>query len=226
MVATAETLLSGGLYTIDQTARLARLSPRILRRWLDGDPAGGEPALLRDMPKNDAQIFSFVDLVQALAIRALRKERRLSLQRIRVAINHAKELGIDYPFARQHQTYLFSDEVVLDVGGILVTVTGRHNRQQLMRPIAEPYLYDLSYDASGLANEYVPQRDGERRIVIRPNLRFGAPVVMPCGYTASTLINAFYSEGSTLGAAKEYDVTEDDVKFALRFDDFLGGIAA
>lgn len=229
MVATAETILTGGIYTLEQTAHLSRLSPRILRRWLDGG-VGREPALLRHMPKNEAQVFSFVDLVQALAIRALRKERRLSLQKIRDTINRAKELGIEYPFARKHQTYLFADEVVLEVAGTLVTVTGQHNRQQLIRPIVELYLDDLSYDESGLANEYVPQREGDRegdrKIVIRPTLKFGAPVVMPCGYTVSALINAVDSEGSILDAADAFGVEEDDVKFALRYDDMLVGTAA
>lgn len=225
MVATANDILSSGIYTIEQIARLARLSPRILHRWYDGDGGNG-PALIRHMPKNNAEALSFVDFVQALAIRALRKDRKLSLQKIREAIQHAETFGIKYPFARKHQTFLFSDEVVLEVDDTLVTVTGKHNRQQLIRPVVELYLDDLTFDDSGLAMQYVPLREGQRHILINPSIKFGAPIVMPCCYTAASLINAVESEGSIKGAAEAFEVAEEDVKFALRYDDFLAGMAA
>ena len=40
------------------------------------------------------------------------------------------------------------------------------------------------------------------------------------------LVTAVDSEGSIAGAANVYDVPEDEVKFALRYEDILAGIAA
>jgi uncharacterized protein (DUF433 family) len=84
------------------------------------------------------------------------------------------------------------------------------------------YLDDLTFDPdSGLASEYTPLKDNGRKIVINPSKQFGAPVVMPVGYTAGALIEAVESEGSIEAAAEAYGVDEADVKLALRYDDML-----
>jgi uncharacterized protein (DUF433 family) len=218
-----------GIYTIEQAARLARVSPRILRRWINGE-GEKEPAFDRKVPLNDADVIGFVDLIQALTIRALRKDRRITLQKVRDTIIEAEKLGVFYPFARKHKTYLFADDIVIKLeDGRLVQVTGKYKQQDLIKPVVELYLDDLSFDSvSGLANEYVPLRDADenRRIVISPKIKYGAPIVHPCGYTVGSLINAVDSEGSIESAAEAYDVNVADVKFALRYDDFLVGIAA
>ncbi|HVT90596.1 MAG TPA: helix-turn-helix domain-containing protein [Tepidisphaeraceae bacterium] len=227
-IATDNNILADGLYTVDQAAHLARLSPRSLRRWLDGE-GEKEAAVDRRFPSNELNALSFVDLVQALAIRSIRNAGTLSLQKIRLAIQEANKFGITYPFARQHTTFLFRDDIVIDVAGQLIQITGQYRRQQLIRPVVELYLKDLTFDPeSGLASEWVPLRDAkdDRRIVIKPTLQYGAPVVMNCGYTVNSLVTAVDSEGSPKAAADMYDVPEDDVIFALRYEDMLAGTAA
>lgn len=219
-------IFTEGMYTLDQAARIARATPQLLRGWFDG-ANDREPALIRRMPPTPARILSFVDLIQALAIRAIRKERRVSLQKIREAINGAKNLGIEYPFAHKHETYLFGDEVVLRVNELLIQVTGRHKQQELIRPVVELYLEDLAFDSeTGLACEYTPMQDGDRSIVVSPLISYGSPIVRPCGYTVASLISAFEGEGSVAGAAAAFGIDEGEVKLALRYDDFLSGIAA
>ena len=239
MVAPASNIFVEGIYTIEEAAHLARVKPRSLRRWLDGE-GGKEPALLRRIPKNDAGALGFVDLVQAMAVRAIRQKEIksargkdpviVSLQKLRKTVEEAERLGIQYPFARRHKTYLFRDDVVIEFeDGTLITVTGEYRQQHLMKPVVELYLEDLSFDPhSGLANEYVPLRDtnDERRVVIRPTLKYGAPVVMPSGFAVSSLVDAVDSEGSIAAAADMYEVDEADIKLALRYEDILAGSAA
>ena len=187
MVATiANNILLDGIYTLDQAAHLARLSPRSLRRWLDGE-GEQEPALTRRMPRNDAEVLGFIDFIQALAIRAIRNDGKLSLQKVRQTITEAEKPGISYPFARQHQTYLFADDVVIKlIDGRLIQVTGKYKRQHLIKPVVELFLDDLVFDPeTGLANQYVPLKNGKREIVINPAINYGVPVVMPGGYTVN-----------------------------------------
>jgi uncharacterized protein (DUF433 family) len=214
-----ERIFSEGLYPIDQAARLARVSPRILRRWFDSD----EPAMRRRLAKNDSDLVSFIDLVQSLAIRALRKKKKLSLQRVRQTIIEAEKMGVTHPFARKHQTYLFDDDVVLAFpDGRIVGCTGEYRGQHLFKPIIELYLDDLGFDPkSGLASRYTPLKDNGFSIVIDPSIKYGAPIVHPIGYTVSSLVAAVDSEGSIEDAAKAYDVDPSVVKFALRYDDYL-----
>lgn len=223
VAAVSDDIFAAGLYPIDQAARLSRLSPRVLRRWLDGDESN-QPAMRRRMPKNDADVLSFLDLVQALAIRALRKNGVLSLQKVRETIVEADRLGFPYPFARKHETYHFDDDVVICLAdGTVIGVTGKYKRQHLIKPIVEVYLDDLTYHLPlGLASRYTPLKDETgREIVIDPTIRYGAPTVLPCRYTVGSLISAVDSEGSIVAAADAYGVEEADVKFALRYDDML-----
>jgi uncharacterized protein (DUF433 family) len=78
---------------------------------------------------------------------------------------------------------------------------------------------------TGLASEYTPLKDDGAKIVINPLIKFGAPIVKPCGYTVATLIDAYESEGSIEAAADAYEVTRSEVKLALSYDDVLAGIA-
>jgi uncharacterized protein (DUF433 family) len=222
-------IFTEGLYTVDQAARLAQVSPQLLRNWLDGTTTR-DPAVFRRIPENDAEVVGFIDLIQTLAIRAIRTSRKLSLQKIRSTIIAARDLGIEYPFARKHQTFLFSDDVVIRVGNPpeerLIQVTGKYKNQHLLRPVTEPYLVDLSYDSNGLASEYSPLSDGDSKIVINPKKQYGAPIVVPSGYTVEALVNAYEGEGSLRGAADAFGITETEVKLAVRYDNFLSGIAA
>jgi uncharacterized protein (DUF433 family) len=218
-----------GLYTLDQAAHLTRLTTRSLRRWLDGE-ADKDPAILRKMPASDSKVIGFVDLIQALAIRAIRNSGKLSLQKVRQTITEAARLGVTFPFARRHQTYVFDDDVVIKLADeTLIQVTGKYKDQQLIKPVVELYLEDLSFDAAtGLATEFVPLRDNQSdaSIVINPARKYGAPLVMPRGRTVSSLVDAVDSEGSIAAAANAYEVPEADVKLALRYEDILAGIAA
>ena len=227
VVNAAENPLTMGIYTPVQAARLARLHTRTLERWVDGN-AHGEAVIDRQMPASESGVVSFVDFVQAMAIRAIRLERRLSLQKIRETIEHAREMGISHPFARKHQTYLFADDVVIWLveEDRLVEVTGKYKKQHLIRPIVELYLEDLGFDSTGLANRYDAMRDGDTRIVLDPEVNFGAPTVFPCRYTVGALLDAVQGEGSPEAAAVAYGVAERVVKLALRYDDVLSGTAA
>jgi len=219
-------IFTSGIYPVEEAARLARLSPRVLRRWLDG--SDDSPAAMdRMIPRNEAGVVGFIDLVQALAIRALRKSRQLSLQKIRQTIVEANKLGVSYPFARKHQTYLFVDDVVIRLeNGSIIQVTGKYRLQHLLQPVVELYLQDLVFDQDcGLAKRYVPLKRDSLEVVIDPLIKYGSPVVMPNGCTVSSLVDAANSEGSIQGAADMYEVAEADVEIALRYEDILAGTA-
>lgn len=216
-----------GLYTPEQAARLARLRTGTFKRWIDGN-ASGEAALDRMMPHSESGVVSFVDFVQAMAIRAIRRERKLSLQKIRETVVEANRRGVQHPFARKHQTFLFNEDVVVKLdGGELIQVTGKYKDQQLIRPVVELYMDDLVYDdVDGLACRYTAWRDGDRSIVIDPKVKYGAPVVYPSGFTVGALLSAVDGEGSPSAAAEAFEIDEKDVKIALRYDDWLSGTAA
>lgn len=210
-----------GAYTPQQASRLLGVRSDVVHRWVYGSDLGSA-AIIPQYPKHQGELVTFVDLVQAMAVRQIRLSRKLSLQKVRETVEAANRHGVKYPFARKHTTYVFADDVVLRLNdGRLIQVTGKYREQQLLEPIVQDYLDDMGFDDHGLANEYTPVRRGFRFATLRPSLNFGAPTVLPCGYTVRTLLDALEGEGSVEAAAQVCDVNEQDILVAQDCEQFF-----
>ncbi len=221
MVAISE-YLGHGLYTPAEAAMYARLQTRTLRRWLSGNRSGGR---VLDTEFNEADRVSFLDFVQALAIRNIRLQHAVPLQRIRQSVLIATQTyGLDYPFARRHTAYLDGAEIVIRIPGEeedFVQVSGKQAHQRVLEKIVAPYLSDLGYDASGLANRYTAFEYRSGSVIMDPAVRLGEPVIAECGYTARTVWEAVLSEGGIEEAAAALGIEPRYAALAWRYFDFL-----
>lgn len=221
------TFLGIGLYTPTEAAFYARVHTSTMTRWIHGNRRG-EPVVSAKLPGDPERTITFLDLVQALAIRAIRREHHVPLAKIREAVNHAQErYGIEHPFAMRHETYLFGKEVHIEVPDVgLVQVSGRHKDQIAMRKVAELYMDDLTFTGEGLASCYCAFERNGRKIVIDPSRRLGQPLIESCGYTAQALLDACRTEASVEAAVEICGVDREDVELAIRYEDYLLGPAA
>lgn len=235
MIVAAKSLLGKGAYTPAEAAFYARVKTQTLNRWLFGDGRGQSVVVPEVGEPDDEKIVTFLDFVQALAIRAIRSRHKITLTRIRQAVEIAQENNIQYPFAVAHTTYLFSDQqdqghgdIVLEIDGKLLQASGTHRKNYVMREIAELYMCDLHFDEqTGLANKYDAWVDQERgKIVMDPRVRFGEPYLETCGHTAETLWDAYQVEGGITPAARAFDVEDSDIELALLFYDHLISVDA
>lgn len=221
MVATAKDFLGIGMYSPAEAAMYARIATRTMSRWVHGD-ASGDAAIRAQVPDAAEKIVTFLDFVQSLAIRAIREQKTVTLQKIRQAIDYANEQGVTFPFARQHITYYFDNDIHIEVEGRgLLQASGRQRGQFALKPLVEMYLQDLSFNAEGLADKYTAFENNGVRIVMKPDYHFGEPVVESRGITAWTLWQACLSEGSAEAAAKAYGVTETEARVAYKFIDSI-----
>jgi len=215
---------ASGLYTVVEAAAYARMHVQTLNTW----PHGGTARLpLRGslIPKDEGRYLTFVEFVEALAIPNLRVNYKVSLQRIRQAINEAKEkYQIEYPFANKfHKTFLIGSDLHIILAGEQnpVQLSGRERGQESLRACLEQFMHDLEWDSQNSAAAYVayryPAKDRNITIKMRPSLCFGAPVVDGTGYTAETLWKAALAEGSEQKAAGYYEVDEESVIAACRY---------
>jgi uncharacterized protein (DUF433 family) len=228
VAASEDNLLGIGLYTPAEAALYARVSTRLLMRWLYGS-AAGEPVLRPQLAGQDHQLVTFLDFVQAMAIRAVRLEHKVPLAKIRQAIEHAENVyGLPYPFARRHVTYLFGSELVIKLReDEYVQVSGKSAQNRLITKVAEFYMTDLAFNQEGLADLYRPFVYRNCRVSLNPRVRLGEPLVESCGYSAQALWQAFRAEGSLDAAAEVCGVTTDEVEAACRYyDQILGSVAA
>ena len=228
MVASEPNLIGIGIYTPAEAAYYARVDTRTMLRWVHGNQAG-DPVIHAQLD-DDERTITFLDFVQALAIRAIRIKHKISLQKIREAVEHAQEkYHVEFPFAMRHRTYLFQKEIIIDLPDrlALVQITpGKHQDQMVMPEIAEPYLSDLSFSEDDLAVAFRAFEHGGRTITIDPHRRFGQPIVEGSGYSVQALLDAYQSEGSVESAARAYGVQPEDIFVALHYQDHLWGTIA
>jgi hypothetical protein len=214
--------LGNGLYSISEAALYSRVSAGMLNRWLFGSKVG--EAVIAPQFDESGKHVTFLDLVQTLAIREIRMQRRVPLGKFRQAIKEAKKrFDLDYPFARRHCTYLLGDELVIRPSpdqDDFIEASGRHRGQRLF-PFVEMYLDDLSFGPDGLANKYqiyVYQPTAKRRIRITmdPRYRFGEPL-LPSGHTPLTIWEAITAEGGIDRAARAYGIPKEEAEAAYQF---------
>ena len=230
MVARAKEYLGIGLYTPEEAAFYARVSTRTMNRWIYGNKQG-ERVIKPQKSSDQDRVVTFLDFVQTLAIRDIRTKHKVPLPKIRDAVDFARTKGIEYPFAVQHTTYLFSDaedkghgEVVINIDHQLLQASGHSRGNFVMKEVAELYMRDLYFNPdTGLAEQFVAWggRESEYRIVMNPHIRFGEPVVHPTGYTAQSLWEAYEIEGGIIAASKAFAVDVRAIELALDYYDHL-----
>lgn len=219
-----------GIYTSAEAAFYARVRAQTMRRWIFGDSRG--EAVIDAQLGDTEKVVTFLDFVQALAIRAIRVQYKIPLPKIRGAVEKAQEeFGVKYPLAMPHKTFVFSDrsgkghgELLIRIeSGKLVQLSGRESGNYVIKPVAELYMDHLKFDDRMMPYEFVAWSGEERSIIMNPRRRFGEPIVDPCGYTARTLWEANVDEGGLDAAAVAYGVAREDVALAVSYYDHLKG---
>jgi uncharacterized protein (DUF433 family) len=215
---------AAGLYTLKEAADYARMHHRTLAGWMYG---GTSISQLRppQIPLTEGKYLTFVEFVEALAIRNLRVNYDVPFQKIRQAVNEAKEkYGVEYPFSNKtHKTFLIKPDLHIRLGGgDLVQLSGKDRGQTSMKVCLEQFMHDLEWDATETANGYIayryPVQDQDPVIIkMRPGIYFGAPVVEGTGHTADTLWKAALAEGSMEKVAEYYEVNANSVIAACRY---------
>src|SRR5437773_5727084 len=109
---------ASGLYTVAEAAAYARMHVQTLKNWLYGGTAH-DPLRQSQIPKAEGRFLTFIEFVEALAIRNLRANYHISFQKIRSAVNEAKsKYGVEYPFAnKSHKTYLIGKDLHIVLAG-------------------------------------------------------------------------------------------------------------
>jgi uncharacterized protein (DUF433 family) len=222
--------LGVGIYTPTEAAQFVGVRTQQILRWVHGNKQG-QPVVSAQFP-GDRDYLTFIDMVQAMAFKAMRA-RKIPLVRIRDAAKYVEKRypELRFPFAYMHRTYIIEATrqiVILRPGDEkdFVQVSGHNKGQLVAEKILDEYMQRLEFDEEGRAVRFVPLKVGSRSIVLDPEIRSGQPRVWPCGYLVETLVSACHAERSIKGAAWAYDVKPDDVKIALKYEKGLRGRAA
>ena len=216
-------LLTTGVYTLPEAARLTGVPSANIRRWTlgyfffrDGQRRWSSPLVPPQLNAVEGvSALSFLDL-QELRLLHMFRERGASWQTLRIAHDRAKALiGHHHPFStgrfKSAGREILSEVALSESDRALENIV---SRQLVFKRFIAPYLRGLEFDENIVIRWY-PRRD--RRVIIDPKRSFGQPVVRE-GVPTRVLARSVRSEKSVERVARWYDVAASSVRAAVEFE--------
>ncbi len=217
-------------YSCAEVARYLTVSPSTVRAWIRGTTTGDkrqfQPVIER--PNSDSNLLSFVNLIEIHVLSSIRRNHRISLQKVRHALNYINnQFQTAHPLAnldfQTDQVDLFVDKF-----GEIFQVSGRDSGQISMRAVVEAYLDRIERNPSGLAIKLYPFTrteltglsivDQPKVIVIDPQVSFGRPVLVNTGIPTAILAERFKSGESISELRRDYDCKQSLIEEAIRYE--------
>ncbi len=222
-------LLTAGIYSIAEAARLVNIHPARLRAWICGHSDGSmRPLIKRDLPIIDHQIaLSFVNLIEARFIAAFARYG-ISIQSIRVMAEEAERyFGEPHPFAK---SAMFKTD-----GQKIYLASGKRTKDPKMydlktrnyampQVLSEGLKNDVEFAVGGLANVWYPRKAVAPSVTVSARVAFGKPVLKASGVPTIAITDALAAEDNDFGnVARWFGLTVDQVKQAQRFEVSIKG---
>ena len=164
-------------------------------------------------------LLSFINLVEAHVLDAIRRQHEISLQKIRKAIDYlSKDLGSRHPLVAQ-RFETDGVDLFIQLYGQLVNLS--QPGQLAMREVLEAYLRRIEWDAAGIVARLYPftrkrAPDEPRVIVIDPRISFGRPVLAGSGIPTVVIAERYKAGESIDQLADDYDRERLDIEEAIR----------
>lgn len=223
-----ETLLGIGFYTVPEAARLLKIAPLNIRRWLggyrftQGDKTVDMPPLWKpQLPSYDHHMeLGFRDLIELRVIKSF-LDAGLSILTVRNCLDYARGMaGDDHPFStRRFRTdgRTIFPESLRRTGEAEVLDLKSH--QYVIKKVIDRTFKDLDI-SHDIVTRWRPF-EGKQSIVIDPTRAFGQPITNSYGVPTIVLADALKAEGSVERVSKLYDVSPSAIRDAVKFEKSL-----
>lgn len=222
--AESDSLINCGLYTLPEAARLTRLLPSRIRRWLKGYQyrRGAEvrhsgPVLRESLSAESGFLeLSFLDLMELRCVHAFR-EQGVSWPVLRRSVERATALFGHHPFCR-HRLETDGRRIFADVAAKSgeKSLTDLFDSQSTFREILRPYLHGLEFEGDCVLRWW-PLGAGAS-VVLDPSRCLGKPIVARGSVPTLVLAQAVRTEENVRRVAELYEVSEKSVRDAVTFE--------
>lgn len=224
-------ILNARIYTIAEVARMAKLHPTRVRRWLHGYTYEYQNEKRRQGPvvgraENDGERYaSFLDLMEIRVAKQFIDEG-LSLFKVRNAFSEAaKVFGQDHPFARR-VFYTRGKQIFLQVGNFDSADVGNllhlfHDGQWAISDFIVSDATRIEFDPqSSVARRWWPLGKNEP-VVIDPAVGFGAATLKNSGIKTLNVYRLYKGEGESVEAvARWLKIRNAEVGAAIRWEEY------
>jgi uncharacterized protein (DUF433 family) len=209
-----------------EAARYLRLPPATLRAWTLGRPyptsAGPERFLPLIRPAGRKPVsLSFLNLIEAHVLRALRTDHGVPVKAVRQAIHYAEsKLGIERLLLSQ-ELRSKAGEVFLDRYGQLINLSA--SGQLAIRQVLEAHLRRVEWDGHHFPVRLHPfvlgdVPDASRPIVIDARVSFGRPTLAASGVSTAAIASRIDAGESRDAIAADYGVPVSEVDAAVVYE--------
>ena len=219
-------LLSAGIYTIPEAARLTKVPSARIRRWMKGynfraaknKRRHSEPVWTGQLPLVGGQIaVGFQDLMEIRFVDAFIREG-VSWKTMRHAHEAARRrLGTDHPFCTNRfetdgrHILLNEAETIADKRLIDIVTSQRE-----FDAIVIPFLKELDLE-DGVVRWWPMGR--ERFVVVDPERQLGQPIVTSSGVPTRVLSNSVRANGGSIeSVARWFEIAPGEVRDAVEFE--------
>jgi uncharacterized protein (DUF433 family) len=221
-----EWLFEQPTYTIREAAGFLYLPAATLRSWVAGRDYPTEAGPKRFRPivrvRNGSPILlSFVNLVEAHVLSAIRREHGVSLSKVRRALSWLeRHVPSPHPLA-DHELQTDKLDLFIEHYGGLINVS-RHGQVE-MRRVVVAYLARIDRNPNGIPIRLYPftRCHGAiepKPVVIDPEISFGRPVLVGTGIPTETVAERFNAGETIDELAEDYGRRRDEIEEAIRFE--------
>lgn len=219
-------------YGIWESAHLLKIPPATLKSWIRGrkyptehGTKTFEPLIM--LPDQNLPLLSFVNLVEAHVLDAIRYKHKIPLPNVRSAIEHLRDkYGSQHPLAE----FWFQQaglDLIVDIAGQLENVTKKGQFE--IREWITAYLTRIERDPTGSAVALYPyltrhpqQVEGEPKLVlIDPRISFGKAILVGAGVPTAVVADRHKAGETYAELALDYGCEASEIKEAVRYEDAL-----
>ncbi len=216
-------------YSIAEAAHYLRMPEATLRSWISGRlyPVAGKPKRSRPLIHVDdrgERYLSFLNLVEAHVLAAIRRHHGVKLPKVRAALDYVRrQFHIERPLI--DQTFQTDGlDLFMERYGALINAS--REGQQAMRDVISVYLTRIERDAKGLPIKLYPftreteseaaPRTDPRVVVMNPAVSFGRPVIAGTGVPVASIYERYRAGDSVAELAKDFRLDTSAIEEAIR----------
>ena len=227
-------------YTLDLAARFLLLPKSTLKAWVFGATWKEQGERLRtfepliDPPNREEHVLSFVNLVEAHVLKAVRRRHLVHMIKVRSAIENLKQrYGTPHPladidllaggrdlFLEEHGTLLnlsLGEQVSMDfLAAYLSRIErdfGRPNTPFLAPAIK---LFPFVVKPIKIGTKIIEQ--DSKIIAIDPYVSFGRPIIDGTGIPTEEIAERFWAGDSISDLIEDFGRTQEQIEYALRYE--------
>lgn len=216
-------------YGLAEASRYLSIPSATLRSWVAGRkyPTESGPRFFRPIIQLPADVragLSFVNLVEAHVLDAIRRHHQVPLNKIREAIHYLrKHFSSAHPLAEQ-KFQTDGIDLFIEKFGQLINVT--QSGQIALRELLKAHLHRVEHDASGTAVRLYPftrKRDlsEPKVVVIDPHISYGRPVLVGTGIPTAIVAERYKAGESIDELAEDYGRSRNEIEEAIRCELWL-----